>query len=181
MKYDSGYADCVENWVGKFSNRQFEYFARHNSGRVIDYKFNSLGYRGPEHHKHPDISIFGSSFSFGIGIEHSQCWHQLLGNYRVNSYAIAGFLITNNDIVDHHRTTSINTGITIIQLREFKYNKSNFVLPDTEFCFLIDEFKHAIIPTFKWSSIIDKAEDGVHPGPNTHLVWSKIIKKMCNL
>lgn len=181
MNYNSGYADGINDWIGKFSNQSFSYFARHKSGLPIDYTFNSLGYRGPEHHRYPDISIFGSSFSFGVGLEHSRCWHQMLGNYRVNSYATAGFLVSNNDIVDHYKKVSVDSGITIVQLREFKHNKENFLLTDHGFYFVIDEVKHSHIPTFTWSSWADRAEDNVHPGTNTHIIWSTIIKKMFNL
>jgi hypothetical protein len=181
VNYKSGYADGINNWVGKFSNQSYKYFARHDSGKPIDYTFNSLGYRGPEHHAHPDISVFGSSFSFGVGLAYNQCWHQLLGDLQVNTYTTAGFLVSNNDIIDHYKKVSVKSGITIIQLREFKYNKENFLLPNHGFYFVIDEIKHSHIPTLTWSSFIDRAEDDTHPGPNTHLQWSKIIKKMFNM
>ena len=81
----------------------------------ITYKFNSLGYRGNEHCSDPEISVFGSSFSFGVGIEFDHCWHQQLGNYRVNCYSPAGFLVTNNAIIDQYQHAKISTGIIILQ------------------------------------------------------------------
>ena len=92
--YDSGFVATYQAWIGKYANCSFKYFARHKEGRPINYQFNSLGYRGPEHYNDPDISVFGSSFSFGVGVEFTECWHQQLGNYRINLYAPAGFLVT---------------------------------------------------------------------------------------
>lgn len=182
MLYNNGYVENYWDWIGKYSNSYFDHFARHNSGRSIDYRFNCLGYRGPDHYKDPDISIFGSSFSFGVGIEFADCWHQKLGNYKVNCYAPAGFLVTNDDILDHYKKTKIESGIVIIQLREFKYNKSDLAIPNGGVSlFAIDEIKHPNFLTFTYKSFIDKAEDNTHPGVKTHSIWAKKIKQQFNL
>ena len=102
-----------QQWIGKYTNKKFKYFAKHQSGLPIEYNFNSTGYRGPDHSATPDISVFGSSFSFGVGIEFNQCWHQLLGKYQINCYAPAGILMTNNDIIKHYQSTPIVSGIVI--------------------------------------------------------------------
>jgi hypothetical protein len=180
LNYNSGYAKTYLDWIGTYSNCSFEYFARHRSGDPKQYKFNSQGYRGPDHVTDPDISIFGSSFSFGVGIEFDQCWHQHLGNYKINCYAPAGFLVTNNDIINHYNSTK-PAGITILQLREFKYNTQDLDIPQDTFCFVIDEVTPIGFIGFSYNSFVDKAEDQTHPGPETHLKWAKIIKRMLNL
>ena len=76
IKRDNGYAKCWSEWVGKYANCHFDYFARHQSGPMIDYDFNSLGYRGAEHWTDPDINIFGSSF--GVGVTHEECWQDVV-------------------------------------------------------------------------------------------------------
>jgi hypothetical protein len=162
--YDSGVAPSYWQWIGKFANQSFDYFAKHTSGTPIAYKFNSLGYRGPEHYDDPDISVFGSSFSFGVGIEFQQCWHQLLGNYRINCYAPAGIGVTNNDIIEHYYQAKISISI-----------------PQNVDYFIIDSYRHSDLFGFAYSSIIDLAEDKTHPGPNTHKLWAYIIKKKFNL
>jgi hypothetical protein len=179
--YNSGHVLSWQDWIGKYANCSFDYFARHNSGRPINYKFNNSGYRGSEHHDNPDISVFGSSFSFGVGIEFSDCWHQLLGDYRVNCYAPAGILITNNDIIDHYQHTNITSGIVILQLREFKYNTLPIVIPNNVKCFVIDENEHGELFGFDYASFVDKAEDNTHPGPETHKQWATQIKKKFSL
>lgn len=179
--YESGYAESMQQWSGKYAHCHFDYFARHKHGTAICYDFNSRGYRGPEHWTNPDISVFGSSFSFGVGIEYHQCWHQLLGAYRVNCYAAAGFLITNNDIIQHYHDRNINLGMVILQLREFRYNTQDLTIPDAVNCFVIDELVHSHILTLPWSSFVDKAADEVHPGPLTHQSWAKTIKNAFNL
>jgi hypothetical protein len=175
--YNSGYTSCYESWIGTYANCRFDYFARHEHGRPIDYAFNSLGYRGNEHHPDPEISVFGSSFSFGVGIDFDQCWHQLLGNYRVNCHAPAGFLVTNNDIIAHYNRSKSPPGIVILQFREFKYNTESLVIPHSVKCFVVDEILHDDLFGFDYHSIIDKAEDKTHPGPETHKQWAKQIKK----
>jgi hypothetical protein len=175
--YNSGYTSCYESWIGRYANCQFDYFARHKHGRPIDYTFNSLGYRGNEHHPDPEISVFGSSFSFGVGIDFDQCWHQQLGNYRVNCYAPAGFLVTNNDIIDHYNRLEISSGIVILQFREFKYNTGSISIPHNAKCFVIDQKLHSDLFGFDYDSIVDQAEDNTHPGPETHKQWAKQIKK----
>ena len=180
VNYNSGTAINYQNWIGKYSNCCFDYFAKHRSGKAIQYKFNSLGYRGPEHYIDPDISIFGSSFSFGVGINFEQCWHQKLGNYKINCYAPAGFLVTNNDIIDHFNQVR-PSGITILQLREFKYNTEKIQMPTGIHCFVIDETTQPDLFTFDYSSFEDKAEDNVHPGPKTHTIWATTIKQMFSL
>lgn len=170
-----------QKWIGRYANCKFDYFGRHDQGRAIDYSFNSLGYRGPEHHAAPDITIFGSSFSFGVGIEYHQCWHQLLGNYRINCIATAGFLATNDDIVDHYKTAVPSTGRVIVQLRESRYNRGPLDIPKAAIIFAVDENPQPGILTMTWSSFIDKAEDGIHPGINTHRAWAKIIKNAFSL
>jgi hypothetical protein len=183
MNYDRGYVDNFWDWPGRYANRCFDYFARHNSGRPILYEFNSQGYRGPEHSASPDISVFGSSFSFGVGIEYAECWHQQLGNYQVNCYAPAGFLVTNNDIIDHWNQTkeTIKTGIVILQLREFVYNKSPIEIPNSVHCFVIDQYQHPDLFGFDYESFADHAEDATHPGAKTHKLWSQQIKTRFNL
>jgi hypothetical protein len=179
--YESGASNSYQAWLGKYSNESFDYFARHKTGSPKKYKFNSLGYRGHEHHANPDISVFGSSFSFGVGIEFDQCWHQNLGNYRVNCYSPAGFLVTNNDIIDHYACSNISSGIVILQLREFKYNIKDVIIPKNTLCFVVDEYKRSDILSLPYSSFVDKAEDQTHPGPKTHKLWAQIIKKKFNL
>ena len=181
MMYNNGFVSDYWQWIGKYANQQYDYFARHKDGPPIDYKFNSLGYRGPEHHDFPDISIFGSSFSFGVGIKFEQCWHQLLGNYRVNCYAPAGILATNNLIIEHHARTNVNSGIVILQLREFRYNTGKITMPSEVLSFIVDEELHPDLFNLSWSSFIDKAEDNTHPGPLTHQSWAQQIKKKYNL
>lgn len=182
MHSDSGYANSFNEWIGKYSNQQFDYFARHQSGPTVAYDFNSQGWRGPEPESDPDICVFGSSFSFGVGVEYHQCWHQLLGDYRVNCYAPAGFLVTNNDIINHYHTFNFNKQVlSIIQLREFRYNVGEVIIPPNARCFVVDEIEHPAFLNLPWSSFVDKAHDGVHPGPKTHQSWAKILKKMFNL
>jgi hypothetical protein len=179
--YNNGWAVDYYSWIGKYSNCHYDYFARHQRGKAIDYSFNTLGYRGPEHHVNPDISVFGSSFSFGVGIEFEDCWHQQLGNYRVNCYAPAGILVTNNDIIEHYKRANVSTGITILQLREFRYNVNDIAIPQDVLCFVVDEHAHPNLFSLTWGSFIDKAEDETHPGQLTHQVWSQEIKKTFNL
>jgi len=181
MTYHSGFSDSYWDWIGKFSNHRYDYFARHNQGRPIDYTFNSKGYRGPEHHDTPDISVFGSSFSFGVGIEFNKCWHQNLGDYRVNCYAPAGILVTNNDIIEHYRRTEIKSEKVILQLREFRYNTFEIQIPHETICFVVDEMLHPNILNFPWASWVDRAEDNTHPGPQTHQIWALEIKKTFKL
>lgn len=176
-RYETGHADSVRHWVGKFANCHFDYFARHDNGRPINYDFNSLGYRGHEHFDSPDISVFGSSFSFGVGIEFEQCWHQQLGDHKVNCYAAAGILVTNDDIIDLFNTTTGALGQVIIQLREFRYNRAEIVIPKNVKCFVIDEFDQPGMLNLPWASFIDRAQDGTHPGPLTHQSWAQIIKQ----
>lgn len=180
MNYEPGKVDHFNDWIGKFANCQFDYFGRHKSGRPVNYSFNSLGYRGPEHWDSPDISIFGSSFSFGIGIDYNQCWHQLLGDYRVNCYAPAGFLVTNNDIINHYNMVKPK-GRVILQFREFKYNTDVLTIPSGVDYFIIDEQVASGHPGFSYSSFLDRAEDDTHPGPNTHILWAKILKRAYKL
>jgi hypothetical protein len=179
--YNRGYTWSYQNWIGKYANCSFEYFARHKEGKPIDYKFNSLGYRGNEHHLAPDISVFGSSFSFGVGIEFAECWHQQLGDYRINCFAPAGIRVTNNDIIDHYHRANILSGIVILQFREFKYNTAPITIPNNVKFFVIDETSHNELFGFDYDSFLDKAEDKAHPGPETHKQWAQKIKKQFNL
>ena len=179
--YNSGYAPRYESWIGTYANCQYDYFARHEHGKPVNYKFNSLGYRGYEHYSNPEISVFGSSFSFGVGIEFDQCWHQLLGSYQVNCYAPAGFLMRNNDIIDHYHQYKISSGLVILQFREFKYNTAPLVIPSGVRCFVVDETAHSDLFGFDYDSMVDQAEDNIHPGPETHRQWAKQIKKMFSL
>lgn len=181
MTYDNGFVDQYWKWPGKYANCHYKYFARHKQGREIDYDFNSTGYRGIEHHSLPDISVFGSSFSFGVGIDFDQCWHQLLGNYRVNCYAPAGILVTNNNIIEHYCQTKISSGIVILQLREFQYNTGVIEIPPDVLTFVVDQITHPSMVNLGWDSFVDKAEDNTHPGPQTHQLWAQTIKKTYNL
>jgi len=179
--YNPGYAGSYQAWLGKYANCSFKYFARHKEGKPIDYKFNSLGYRGYNHYSSPDISVFGSSFSFGVGIAFTECWHQQLGDYQINCYAPAGFWVTNKDIIDHYLSTNILSGIVILQFREFKYNTAPITIPNNVKCFVIDETSHSELFGFDYDSIVDTAEDKTHPGPETHKQWAIKIKKQFNL
>lgn len=179
--HDSGYSSAYRAWIGKYANRRFDYFARHDSGQCKEYYFNTAGYRGPEHHDKPDITVFGSSFSFGVGIEFHECWHQLLGDYRVNCMATAGFLATNDDIIEHYQSHGHKSGRAIIQLREFRYNRGEIEIPEAAMVFAIDENTVPNLLTLTWRSFVDRAEDGVHPGPRTHKLWAQIIKNKFNL
>jgi len=179
--YDSGYVKSYPDWIGRYANQTFDYFARHQSGHPVRYQFNSQGYRGPEHYADPDISVFGSSFSFGVGIEFEQCWHQLLGPYRVNCYATAGFLATNNNIIEHLQRETITQGMIILQLREFEYNTAPITIPNGVKCFVVDQQLHNNLAGFDYESFVDRAEDQTHPGPLTHKLWAQQIKTQFNL
>jgi hypothetical protein len=179
MSYQSGFVHSYTQWIGKYSSKEYDYFAKHTSGNKINYKFNSIGYRGPEHYSTPDISVFGSSFSFGVGLEFNQCWHQQLGDYKINCYATAGFLMTNDDIIDHYKQVN-PPGQVILQLRESKYNRATLTLPDTK-VFIIDEYTHPLIFSLTYATIIDKAEDQTHPGIKTHQTWATALKNKFNL
>lgn len=178
--YTNGNASSYRDWVGKYANCKFDYFARHDKGKPIKYHFNNHGYRGPEPYAQPDITIFGSSFSFGVGIEYDQCWHQLLGNYRINCFSPAGFLVTNDDIIDNYQT-HCPQGRVILQLREYRYNRSHLDIPGNVMVFAVDESAWPGVLTFTWSSFVDKGEDGLHPGTKTHKLWAQIIKKKFDL
>jgi len=179
MSYESGSVNYYKDWLGKYSSKKYDYFAKHTSGNKINYEFNSIGYRGPEHHPTPDISIFGSSFSFGVGLEFDQCWHQQLGDYKINCYATAGFLMTNDDIINHYKQVN-PLGNVILQLRESKYNKSTLTLPNAT-VFIIDEYTHPLIFSLTYETMIDKAEDKIHPGIKTHQLWATALKTKFNL
>lgn len=179
-RYDSGAAKSYQQWIGKYANCDFDYFARHRAGQPVKYQFNSKGWRGPEHYEYADIYVFGSSFSFGVGMDWSQCWHQQLGNYRVNCYAPAGFLVTNNDIIDYYKQLN-PSAIIILQLREFEYNVAPIDVPENIHCFVVDKVVPQNFVGFRYSTFVDHANDQTHPGPRTHQLWSKIIKKMFNL
>lgn len=181
MSYNSGGARNYWNWVGKYANQSYDHFARHKEGPKINYSFNSEGFRGPEFYNCPDITVFGSSFSFGVGIEFEQCWHQNLGDYKVNCYAPAGILVTNNDIIGHYHKSGISTGLVILQLREFRYNTTDIQIPDNVFCFVVDEHVHENLMTFSWGSWPDRAADNTHPGHLTHLQWAHTIKNKLGL
>lgn len=171
----------VNAWTEQNKNKTYSYFGHHVNGIPIEYAFNQLGYRG-KFYNNPDISVFGSSFSFGVGIDYKNCWHQQLGDYKVNCYAIAGWLINNNQILEHYRMLQHqhNLGKVIIQLREFKYNIKLLDLPDCNI-FCIDEQKNNKIPTFVYSSFLDYALDNIHPGPVTHKKWAETLKNRWNL
>jgi hypothetical protein len=181
LTYESGWSSTYWSWIGKFSNSHYSHFAKHTDGKAIQYSFNNLGYRGPPHHASPDISVFGSSFSFGVGVEFNQCWHQQLGDYRVNCYAPAGILVTNNNIIEHYNQSRISSGIVILQFREVRYNTSEICIPPGVLCFIVDECTHPGMFNLPWDSFVDKAEDNIHPGPLTHKSWAQKIKKTFNL
>mgnify|MGYP001026422634 CR=1 FL=1 len=171
----------VDTWTEQNKNKNYNYFGRHTSGDPIDYSFNYLGYRG-KFYTDPDISIFGSSFSFGIGLNYNDCWHQNLGEYKVNCYAVAGWLINNNQILENYQKikNQQNIGTAIIQLREFKYNTKELDLPNCNI-FCIDQQKNNNVMTFRYSSFLDLALDNLHPGTRTHKQWAMILKNLWKL
>jgi hypothetical protein len=171
----------IGNWATQFINHRCHYFARHSQGEAVEYNFNSRGFRGPEFYNDPDISVIGSSFSFGVGLDWSQCWHQNLGNYRVNCYSAAGVLVTNNDILEYYYQTQPK-GIVILQFREQQYDRAPWAVPTNTKNFIIEPSgKHDTIPTFTYGSFLDRSWDAVHPGQKTHRLWSKWIKTLFNL
>lgn len=174
--YLSGCVSEYREWIGKYANQTCSYFAKHTHGASRHYQFNSLGFRGPEFYIDPDIIVVGSSFSFGVGIEFEQCWHQLLGNLRVNCYATAGFIMTNNDILDLAASITDNSARMILQLRESCYNRAKLDLPLSTDCFAIDQQPIPNMFTLGYDTVIDHAEDGIHPGPLTHQSWAKTLR-----
>lgn len=171
-----------DEWIGLNANSTVNYFARHVNGTPVEYKFNSLGFRGPEFYADPDITVFGSSFTFGVGLDWDKTWHQLLGDYRINCYAAAGWAVSNDQLVDLFNRFTPATGISIIQFREEKYTRHTYKIPKGPLCFKIEDAgKDPRMPTFSYTSICDQAADMCHPGPKTHKVWATLLKKMWNL
>lgn len=175
-----------QDWCQEHRGKQYQYFGKHTDGRPVSYSFNELGFRGPKFHTDPDVVVYGSSFSFGIGLEWEQSWHQQIArikNIKVNCYAGAGFAVTNNDIVDLFQAyPPQNTSKVILQLREEEYTTAPYNLPPGIMAFKVDkEVKDKVVPTFLWRSFVDKAADGIHPGPRTHLNWAIILSKLWNL
>lgn len=175
MKYATGHVKDYREWPGRYANQTFTHFAKHHQGRPITYDFNSQGFRGPEFHDKPDLTVIGSSFSFGVGIQFCQCWHQLLGNLRVNCYATAGFPVNNHDLLDLALTVAPTTGRLVIQFRESEYGTVPTPLPQAD-CFTIDHDSWSDLFTLEYDSIQDRAEDGIHPGPLTHQSWARTLK-----
>ena len=171
----------VDTWREKNKNKNYSYFGWHTSGEPVNYNFNHMGYRG-KFYENPDISVFGSSFSFGIGIDYCDCWHQNLGDYKVNCYAVAGWLINNNQIIENYKKHLQQgyPGKTIIQLREFEYNTGALDLPKCDIV-CIDKQNNNVGIHLGYSSFIDFALDNKHPGAKTHKRWAKILKKIWNL
>ena len=180
MFHISGHASSYQNWPELHRNLRCQYFARHHDGESCDYQFNSQGFRGPEFHRNPDIVIIGSSFSFGVGLKWEECWHQNLGNYRINCYAFAGFAMTNNDILDFYHGLSPQTK-TILQFREYSYDTDVWEPPKDTWNFIVDQHPRNDILCFDWQSWLDRARDRTHPGPLTHKSWTNTIKKTWNL
>lgn len=173
----------LDTWIGHYSNQHLYYFGRHFNGKPISYKFNSLGFRGPEF-VDADITIVGSSFTFGVGLAWEDTWHQQLAymtNKTVNVYSIAGYGISNNELIELYARFKSNKQ-AIIQLREETYSTADYTIPSDTFVFRIEESQKDVqCPTFTWSGFVDHAEDGVHPGPKTHVKWAKLIAKIWNL
>jgi hypothetical protein len=173
----------LDTWIGHFSNQTHNYFGRHTEGRPVVYNFNSKGFRGPEFID-ADITVFGSSFSFGVGLEWTDTWHQQLArmtNKTVNVYSIAGYGIENQELIELY-TRYTPTNQVILQLREEAYSTKKYTIPENILVFKIEEDKKDTqCPTFTWASFADHAEDKIHPGVITHSNWAKILIKIWNL
>lgn len=175
--------NTLDTWIGHYSNQRHVYFARHHSGKHIDYSFNSSGFRGPEF-TNADITIFGSSFTFGVGLPWEDTWHQQLAymtNKTVNVYSIAGYGISNNELIELYNRFKTNSRV-ILQLREDAYSSGAYTIPSDIMAFKIEEnTKDSRCLTFTWKGFVDRAEDQTHPGPKTHYMWAKVLKKIWNL
>jgi len=67
---------------------------------LIDYSFNSLGFRSPEPTNDPRLVIIGNSVSFGIGLDMQHTFGSMLAQYtnrRLDNRSLGCFLHENHD------------------------------------------------------------------------------------
>ena len=81
----------MENWVvsknmGSLAGREVVNFGIDQSDNIT-YKFNSLGFRSPEHYNRDSVIVVGNSISFGIGIAEEDIY-----GYQVAEQAGLGYI-----------------------------------------------------------------------------------------
>jgi hypothetical protein len=149
---------------------------------LIEYRFNSQGYRHAQTYDWPaDWAFFGNSIVFGVGVEESN----ILTSYfaHCQNYGLSGHYM------NHHSVTNLQN-----------FLKSSCCTAHTRIVFfwierpsenidaLIQQVKHMAPQCLNVSSgprrpgtinlmpQQDSDVSGTHPGPVTHKMWAKTIK-----
>ena len=170
-----------------------------DSSGLIEYKFNSLGFRShTEFNYVPDFLIFGGSTNFGVGVDFNSCYWSIISKkegYKFWNCSYANFSYTNEIIYNTILSTPDEFHDTpiIVQWVGHGYDPSDNLLP----------YEYAQLVKLKFSKVVnllidgdeektdavrlnfdlvnpprlDTDSNGFHPGEKTHYSLAKWFLK----
>jgi hypothetical protein len=192
---------AVNNQINHANKILYNY--GNDSSGLIEYKFNSLGFRScSEFNYIPDFLIFGGSANFGIGVDFNLCYWSIIAKtvgYKFWNCSYASFAYTNKIIYNTILTTPpefYNTPI-VVQWVGHGYDTTDNIFPH-EYAQLVkqkfprvinllidgdQEKTEAITANFDLINppCLDTDSSGSHPGVKTHYYLAKwFLKKYFN-
>jgi len=175
-KYVTNHVPGMISLSGKTVNK----FGKDTTG-LIKYRFNQQGFRSfDDYNTPPDYAFFGCSLVFGVGVDVDYIFANKFKNK--HNYGLAG---------------NYNNHDVMIVLEKFL--ESDFYSPQTKIAVVwhsrdsdcLEQFYHRLyqsnivhfycgIPLpfsrcFAFPRQLDRDASGTHPGPRTHLIFSKML------
>lgn len=163
-------------------NQIVRQWGKDNTG-LIEYQFNSQGFRSPvDYTQPPSYAFFGNSIVFGVGVPQNQT----LVSYFENSqnYGISGKYLNQHSVTNLERFVGSDLYNVDTQIIFFWVDRDE---PIESMIQHVDQLGPKVLHissgqrrqgAINLMPNCDSDVSGTHPGPLTHAMWAKTIKML---
>jgi hypothetical protein len=137
---------------------------------LIDYSFNSLGFRSPEPTNDPRLVIIGNSVSFGIGLDMQHTFGSMLAQYtnrRLDNRSLGCFFHENHDQLHNIKLLSQQDqdSVFVIQINNLDRRRTgDLVVSDNSPSWCVERFL----------DFFDQTENILKNYPHTYIHWDDV-------
>ena len=137
---------------------------------IIDYSFNSLGFRSPEPTNDARLVVIGNSVSFGIGLDMQHTFGSMLAQYtnrRLDNRSLGCFFHENHDQLHNIKLLSQQDqdSVFIIQINNLDRKRTgDLVSPNNPPSWCMERFL----------DFFDQTENMLKNHPHRYIYWDKV-------
>jgi hypothetical protein len=142
----------------------------YDNQNLIEYSFNSLGFRSPEPTDAPSLVVIGNSVSFGIGLNIQNTFGSILANYtnrKLDNRAVGCFYHENHDHLQNIKLLSEQDrdSIFVIQINNLDRQRNGTTVHDKN------------LPAWcvkRFLDFFDQTEEILKKHRHTYIYWDNV-------